>query len=473
MKQWMKNMGLEMDDSGQVTMKLNFHAAPPNVEFAESQMVDRDAYQEKDSEDLGGDVEDGDQREESPVMAHLDKDSTGGSSQDSEETMDPTSSENYGDRDRSQILLANKETNDSNQSQSQSQSQSNTQKTVPTEHLPTQSPRRSPRKHQYATSNIRNFSTSASTESRNSRSDDNPSISLPPKKLDYTSALPFEPEAEPESQSQSQVAFEIRVEDDSSDEDTQEGNGSPKNDLSLPVSTSMSTMRHVTPGTDRKNDAKGKKQIPIRNISNRLQVNQSKLSFGQMAPMPVKEERVSPPKRTSPSSWLETGKETSKKAKRPPQSSSARTANARPVTSASSTKTANARNNTITSASSKPKEGYKYQEVVRGKKAREKLHGYNCECCSGFYDALCAGKGSEHFDREKLIQQNSRHRARDSPPQTPVDFWEMSFVDEIREREEAVVDEIRAREEAEAKEEEVSQEASQHEDTHIEQSIAY
>lgn len=78
---------------------------------------------------------------------------------------------------------------------------------------------------------------------------------------------------------------------------------------------------------------------------------------------------------------------------------------------------------------------YKYQEVIRGKKQREKLHGHDCECCKGFYDALLSGKGAQVFNREELIQQNSRHRSRYAQvDSTPNDFWEMSFADSIAER---------------------------------------
>jgi len=81
------------------------------------------------------------------------------------------------------------------------------------------------------------------------------------------------------------------------------------------------------------------------------------------------------------------------------------------------------------------KDNFKYKEVIRGKKQREQLHGHDCECCKGFYDALLSGKGGEVFKRDELIQQNSRHRSRyvqvDS---TPKDFWEMSFPDSVEER---------------------------------------
>ncbi len=72
---------------------------------------------------------------------------------------------------------------------------------------------------------------------------------------------------------------------------------------------------------------------------------------------------------------------------------------------------------------------FKYQEVVRGKKAREALNGYFCEQCNEFADAVCDHPGGDVFDR-KMFTTCSRHRARYSPPQTPVDFWELDFIDE-------------------------------------------
>jgi hypothetical protein len=73
---------------------------------------------------------------------------------------------------------------------------------------------------------------------------------------------------------------------------------------------------------------------------------------------------------------------------------------------------------------------FQYQEVVRGKKAREALRGYDCEECRGFLSAVCDHPGGDVFDRNKLIQRCSRHRARNTPPSTPDGFWELSFADE-------------------------------------------
>jgi hypothetical protein len=39
-----------------------------------------------------------------------------------------------------------------------------------------------------------------------------------------------------------------------------------------------------------------------------------------------------------------------------------------------------------------------------------------------FYEALGDG-----YDRNKMVQYCSRHRARDAVPDTPPDYWQMSF----------------------------------------------
>ncbi len=77
---------------------------------------------------------------------------------------------------------------------------------------------------------------------------------------------------------------------------------------------------------------------------------------------------------------------------------------------------------------------YRYEEVVRGKVAREALIGYECKECAAFFDeAVLLGDGAKHYDRDELLRC-SRHRARQTPPQTPEDYWELSFADEKAER---------------------------------------
>ena len=73
---------------------------------------------------------------------------------------------------------------------------------------------------------------------------------------------------------------------------------------------------------------------------------------------------------------------------------------------------------------------YRYEEVVRGKVAREALIGYECKECAAFFDeAVLLGDGAKYYDRDELLRC-SRHRARQTPPQTPEDYWELSFADE-------------------------------------------
>ena len=79
---------------------------------------------------------------------------------------------------------------------------------------------------------------------------------------------------------------------------------------------------------------------------------------------------------------------------------------------------------------------YPYEEVVRGKTAREGLIGYECKECAAFFDeAVLRGDGANHYNRDELLRC-SRHRARQTPPQTPEDFWDLSFRDEKLERKE-------------------------------------
>lgn len=77
---------------------------------------------------------------------------------------------------------------------------------------------------------------------------------------------------------------------------------------------------------------------------------------------------------------------------------------------------------------------YAYEEVVRGRAAREALNGYECKECAAFFDeAVLHGDGANYYNRDELLRC-SRHRARQTPPQTPEDFWDLSFRDEKLER---------------------------------------
>ncbi|MFH4975350.1 hypothetical protein AB6A40_002059 [Gnathostoma spinigerum] len=62
-------------------------------------------------------------------------------------------------------------------------------------------------------------------------------------------------------------------------------------------------------------------------------------------------------------------------------------------------------------------------EVVRKKQLRQKLLGYQCKCCSDYYDAL----GLQTPERKERINQVSRHRGLQANPQTPEHFWEVGM----------------------------------------------
>ena len=70
-----------------------------------------------------------------------------------------------------------------------------------------------------------------------------------------------------------------------------------------------------------------------------------------------------------------------------------------------------------------------YLEVVRNKQERDRLNRYECVECGKFIDAICDQDSQGLYDRHALLC-HSRHRSRFTPPQTPEDFWELSFIDE-------------------------------------------
>jgi hypothetical protein len=72
---------------------------------------------------------------------------------------------------------------------------------------------------------------------------------------------------------------------------------------------------------------------------------------------------------------------------------------------------------------------FKYIEVVRKKSEREALNGYDCPDCVAFVNAVMSGNGANVFNRDDFLRC-SRHRSRHTPPQTPEDYWELSFADE-------------------------------------------
>jgi hypothetical protein len=69
---------------------------------------------------------------------------------------------------------------------------------------------------------------------------------------------------------------------------------------------------------------------------------------------------------------------------------------------------------------------YPYKETVRCQAIRKGLPCHDCESCRSWYQML---KETGHeFSQDPL--ENSRHRSRFQPSETPVDFWELDFIDE-------------------------------------------
>ena len=89
-------------------------------------------------------------------------------------------------------------------------------------------------------------------------------------------------------------------------------------------------------------------------------------------------------------------------------------------------------NNKASNTSGAPNSpSYKYCEVVRKKDERRALPGRVCPECNGFFDAVC---DNDVFNKDDFVGLCSRHRSRHTPPQTPDNFWDLSFIDEKREK---------------------------------------
>ncbi|KAJ3052706.1 hypothetical protein HK097_005831 [Rhizophlyctis rosea] len=76
--------------------------------------------------------------------------------------------------------------------------------------------------------------------------------------------------------------------------------------------------------------------------------------------------------------------------------------------------------------------GYKYQEVVRKKDERRKMHGEGCACCNDFYEAAGPVKplpelGAPALQEDDHIQMVSRHRFWSKNPSTPPGYWSVDF----------------------------------------------
>ena len=73
---------------------------------------------------------------------------------------------------------------------------------------------------------------------------------------------------------------------------------------------------------------------------------------------------------------------------------------------------------------------YAYNETVRCRKDRNGLPCHDCDECRKWY--LTLKRTGHEFSQDPLAF--SRHRSRFQPHESPVDFWEMSFVDERKAR---------------------------------------
>lgn len=51
------------------------------------------------------------------------------------------------------------------------------------------------------------------------------------------------------------------------------------------------------------------------------------------------------------------------------------------------------------------------------------MHGYDCRCCAPYYDAL----NLNPEERQKRVNQISRHRAFEPIPSTPERYWDVKF----------------------------------------------
>jgi len=68
---------------------------------------------------------------------------------------------------------------------------------------------------------------------------------------------------------------------------------------------------------------------------------------------------------------------------------------------------------------------YKHVAVVRKKDERAALPGYECSDCEAFYKAL--EDAGVDVDKQRILNNCSRHKHLYEPPSTPPDFWNVSF----------------------------------------------
>jgi hypothetical protein len=97
---------------------------------------------------------------------------------------------------------------------------------------------------------------------------------------------------------------------------------------------------------------------------------------------------------------------------------------------------------------------YKFNEVVRGRAARDALPAFSCHACRAWYEAIHSWGASQgglpepvrprcgHQDAlprglpgaDQILQHVSRHRARFARPETQDGYWDLGFMDSLDSR---------------------------------------
>jgi hypothetical protein len=55
------------------------------------------------------------------------------------------------------------------------------------------------------------------------------------------------------------------------------------------------------------------------------------------------------------------------------------------------------------------------------------MPGHACHCCTNFLNAV----HEDHAERQRIIQQCSKHRQYRRRYETPPQYWELEFLDEL------------------------------------------
>ena len=74
---------------------------------------------------------------------------------------------------------------------------------------------------------------------------------------------------------------------------------------------------------------------------------------------------------------------------------------------------------------------FKFVEPIRKKAERENLQGATCQICQKFYDAVLEGDAKSTVEFRCNHVDNSRHRFRYVPLETPQGFWNIGFDTEV------------------------------------------